>query len=97
MTTVEHTHTEFTTKDEMSDFKVIVTDMMTQLSQSNLAANARMDRFENRMDRFETRMDRFEDELREIRIELRQNTRSIQELTESNRRAIGFQTSEDNG
>ena len=90
MTTVEHTHTEFTTKDEMSDFKVIVTDMMTQLSQSNLAANARMDRFE-------ARMDRFEDELREIRIELRRNTRSIQELTESNRRAIGFQTSEDDG
>ena len=89
MTTVEHTHTEFTTKDEMSDFKVIVTDMMTQLSQSILAANARMDRFE-------ARMDRFEDELRGIRIELRQNTRSIQELTESNRRAIGFQTSEDN-
>lgn len=36
MTTVEHTHTEFATKDEMADFRTIVTDMMLQLSQTNL-------------------------------------------------------------
>ena len=56
MTTIEHTHTEFTTKDEMSDFKVTVTNMMTQLSQANLAANARVDRLEARMDRLEEEM-----------------------------------------
>ena len=88
MTTVEHTHTEFTTKDEMSDFKVIVTSMMTQLSQANLAANARMDRFEARMDRLETRMDEFHKDMQAI-------ISTLSDLVESNHRAIGFRTTED--
>ena len=88
MTTVEHTHTEFTTKDEMSDFKVIVTNMMTQLSQANLAANARMDRFEGRMDRLETRMDEFHNDMQAV-------ISTLSDLVESNRRAIGFRTTED--
>ena len=57
MATVEHTHTEFSTKDEMADFRTIVTDMMMQLTQAGSAADARMDRFDGRMDRFEARLD----------------------------------------
>ena len=87
MTTIEHTHTEFTTKDEMSDFKVTVTNMMTQLSQANLAANARVDRLE-------ARMDRLEEEMREIRSMIQDLIDSTRALTETNRRAIGFATSE---
>ena len=88
MTTVEHTHTEFATKDEMADFRNIVTDMMLQLSQTNLAANARMDRFEARMDRLEERMDKFGEDLQTVLV-------TMQELLETNRRGFGFQTSND--
>lgn len=88
MTTVEHTHTEFSTKDEMADFRTIVTDMMLQLSQTNLAANARMDRFEARMDRFEARMDEFGEDLKRVLV-------TMQELLETNRRGFGFQTTND--
>ena len=88
MTTVEHTHTEFSTKDEMADFRTIVTDMMLQLSQARLAADARMDRFEARMDRLEARMDRFEEDLRTVLV-------TVQELLETSRRGFGFQTSND--
>ena len=95
MTTVEHTHTEFTTKDEMSDFKAIVTNMMTQLSQANLAANARMDRFEARMDRLEARMDRFETRMDEFHKDMQAVISTLSDLVESNRRAIGFRASED--
>ena len=88
MTTVEHTHTEFATKDEMADFRTIVTDMMLQLSQTNLAANTRMDRFETRMDRLETRMDKFGEDLQTVLV-------TMQDLLETNRRGFGFQTSND--
>ena len=88
MTTVEHTHTEFSTKDEMADFRTIVTDMMLQLSQTNLAANARMDRFEARMDRFEARLDEFGEDLKTVLV-------TMEELLETNRRGFGFQTSND--
>ena len=62
--------------------------MMTQLSQANLAANARMDRFEARMDRLETRMDEFHKDMQAI-------ISTLSDLVESNRRAIGFRTTED--
>ncbi len=88
MTTVEHTHTEFATKDDMSDFKATVTNMMMQLSQANLAANARMDRFEVRMDRLEARLDKFGEDLQTILV-------TMQELLETNRRGFGFQTPND--
>ena len=88
MTTVEHTHTEFATKDEMADFRTIVTDMMLQLSQTNLAANARMDRFEARMDRLEARMDEFSNDMQTV-------IATLSELVETNRTAIGFRTSSD--
>ena len=88
MTTVEHTHTEFATKDEMADFRTVVTDMMLQLSQANLAANARMDRFEARMDRLEERMDKFGEDLQTV-------LATMQELLETNRRGFGFQPSND--
>lgn len=88
MATVEHTHTEFSTKDEMADFRTIVTDMMLQLSQTNLAANARMDRSEARMDRFEARMDEFGEDLKRV-------LALMQELLETNRRGFGFQTTND--
>lgn len=81
MTTVEHTHTEFSTKDEMADFRAIVTDMMLQLSQTNLAVNARMDRFE-------ARMDEFGEDLKTV-------LALMQELLETNRRGFGFQTTND--
>lgn len=88
MTTVEHTHTEFSTKDEMADFRTIVTDMMLQLSQARLAADARMDRFEARMDRFEATMN-------EMREDFQTVMETMQELLETNRRGFGFQTSND--
>ncbi len=88
MTTVEHTHTEFSTKDEMADFRTIVTDMMLQLTQTNLAANARMDRFDGRMDRFEARLVEISDELKILSM-------TMQELLETSRRGFGFQTSND--
>ncbi len=95
MTTVEHTHTEFSTKDEMADFRIIVTDMMLQLSQTNLAANARMDRFETRMDRLEARIDRLEERMGEFREDLKVVLVTLEELLETNRRGFGFQTSND--
>ena len=95
MTTVEHTHTEFATKDEMADFRTIVTDMMLQLTQARLAADARMDRFDGRMDRFDGRMDRFEARLDEIGEELKILSMTMQELLETSRRGFGFQTSND--
>ena len=88
MTTVEHTHTEFATKDEMADFRTIVTDIVLQMSQTNLAANARMDRFEARMDRLEARMDEFGQDLQTVLV-------TMQELLETNRRGFGFQTPND--
>ncbi len=95
MTTVEHTHTEFATKDEMTDFRNIVTNMMLQLSQTNLAANARMDRFEAKMDRFEARMDRLEERMDKFGEDLQTVLVTMQELLETNRRGFGFQTSND--
>ena len=88
MTTVEHTHTEFSTKDEMADFRTIVTDMMLQLSQARLAADARMDRFDARIDRFEARLDEIGEELKILSL-------TMQELLETSRRGFGFQTSND--
>ena len=88
MTTAEHTHNDLVTKDEVADFKVIVTDALLKLTQTGLAANARMDRFE-------ARMDRLEDQLHEIRDILQDLLESNRNLIETNRRAIGFASSDD--
>ncbi len=88
MATVEHTHTEFAPKDEMADFRTIVTDMMLQLTQARSAADARTDRFDGRMDRFEARLDVIGEELKILSM-------TMQELLETSRRAFGFQTTND--
>ena len=79
----------------MADFRTIVTDMMLQLSQTNLAANARMDRFETRMDRLEARIDRLEERMDEFREDLKVVLVTLEELLETNRRGFGFQTTND--
>ena len=80
MTTVEHTHTEFATKEEVADHKVAIADAILSLTQSQIKADERMARIES--------------EMREMRSMIQDLIDSTRALTETNRRAIGFATSE---
>ena len=68
-------------KEELADFKVAIADAILTLTNSNVAANARMDKFET--------------ELHEIRDILQDLHASVRNLIETNRRAIRFTASEE--
>ena len=76
-----HDHSDLATKEEVAEFKVVIADAILTLTNSNVAANARMDKFEA--------------ELHEIRDILQDLHASVRNLIETNRRAIGFTASED--
>ena len=43
MTIAEHTHEDLATKEDVADYKVIIADAILSLTNSNLAANARVE------------------------------------------------------
>ena len=81
MTIAEHKHEDLTTKEEVADFKIVIADAILTLINSNLAANARMDKFET--------------EVHEINANLQELLESVRNLIETNRRAIGFTSADD--
>ena len=81
MTIAEHTHEDLATKEDVADYKVIIADAILSLTNSNLAANARVDALVT--------------EMHEIRSDLQKLTESVRNLIETNRRAIGFTSSDD--
>ena len=81
MTIAEHTHEDLATKEDVADYKVIIADAILSLTTSNLAANARVDALVN--------------EMHEIPSDLQKLTESVSNLIETNRRAIGFTSSDD--
>ena len=76
-----HVHDDLETKEELADFKVAIADAILALTNSNVAANARMGRFKT--------------ELHEIRDILQDLHGSVRNLIETNRRAIGFTSPEE--
>ncbi len=74
-------HEELATNEDVADYKVLIADAILSLTNSNLAANARVDALVQ--------------EMHEIQSELRKLTDSVRNLTEINRRAIGFTSSND--
>ena len=76
-----HEHDDLATKEELADFKVAIADAILALTNSNVAANARMEQFET--------------ELHAIRDLLQDVHGSVRNLIETNRRAIGFTSSEE--
>ena len=81
MTIAEHTHEDLATKEDVADYKVIIADAILSLTNSNLAANARVDALVT--------------EMHDIRSDLQKLTESVRNLIETNRRAIGFASSDD--
>ena len=81
MTIAEHTHEELATKEDVADYKVAISDVILNLANSQIQANERMNSFEA--------------EFREIRTILAELIESNREMTESNLRVIGSQTTED--
>ena len=81
MTIAEHTHEDLATKEDVADYKVIIADAILLLTNSNLAANARVEGLVT--------------EMHEIRSDLQKLTESVRNLIETNRRAIGFASSDD--
>ena len=81
MTIAEHTHEDLATKEDVADYKVIIADAILSLTNSNLAANARVEGLVT--------------EMHEIRSDLQKLTESVRNLIETNRRAIGFASSDD--
>lgn len=75
-------------KEEGGDFNVVVTDALLKLKQTDLAANARMDRFDRRLDRLV-------DQMHEMRAILEDVHTSVLNLIDMNRRAIAFTSSEE--
>ncbi len=81
MTIAEHTHEDLATKEDVADYKVLIADAILSLTNSNLAANARVDALVT--------------EMHDIRSDLQKLTESVRNLIETNRRAIGFASSDD--
>ena len=81
MTIAEHTHEDLATKEDVADYKVIIADAILSLTNSNLAANARVEGLVT--------------EMHDIRSDLQKLTESVRNLIETNRRAIGFASSDD--